>query len=123
MGYDPIGNYDYEAAIPLKLLNLSPNDTKEIAYNIKVNGIEIPANFNPNGGGFGGNNGGGNGGAAGGGNGGGAGGGNGGGGGGGRGGRGGGGGGAPAGPGGPGGRNPEMYSPTDFWGKYTLAKK
>jgi len=120
LGYDAIGNYDYELAIPLKLLNLNPEKPKEFAYNIKVNGIQIPANFgggndringeggvtlngSPGGGvnrgGFGGG-GGGN-----------------------RGGGGfGGGGGAPGGPGGF-NRNLEMFSPTDFWGKYTLAKK
>ncbi|HEY0246496.1 MAG TPA: hypothetical protein VGC01_13090 [Mucilaginibacter sp.] len=111
IGYDGVGNYDYELAVPLKELNISSANAKDIAYNIKVNGIEVPAIFaGANGGGqisadggaaggtFGGRGGGG---AAGG-----------------RGGRGGG-----AVGGAPGGRNPEMYSPTDFWGKYTLAKK
>lgn len=119
IGYDKVGNYDYELAIPLKLLNISPDKPKDIAYNVKVNGIQIPANFGGpdggpggQGGGFGnaggGSPGGGRGGA-----------------GGGRGGaigvdvvRVGGGGGFPGGP-----RDPEMYSPTDFWAKYTLAKK
>jgi hypothetical protein len=118
MGYDAIGNYDYELAIPLKALNLTIEGAKELAYNVKVNGIQIPAGF----GGPGGPGGGGGqpvaiggadavrtdavrGGAPGGG----------------RGGRAGLGGGAPP---VPGGRNdPEMYAPTDFWGKYTLAKK
>jgi len=123
MGYDAIGNYDYELAVPLKALNLTVGDTKEIAYNVKVNGIQIPVGFGGPGGGqdgFGGAPGGDAGGglagagAAG------------------RGGAGGGRGGAGGGRGGlgggappvPGGRNdPEMYAPTDFWGKYTLAKK
>ena len=116
IGYDPLGNYDYELAVPLKALNLSVNDAKDIAYNVKVNGISIPAGFGGgpggDGGGLGGapgapvadrvNLGGGVGGRVG---------------------RGGGapGGGGPGGPGG--GRNLEMFSPTDFWGKYTLAKK
>jgi len=128
IGYDAIGNYDYELAVPLKLLNITPDNAKEFAYNIKVNGLQVPANFGgpngPGGGGLGGAGGGGDaiagGGAAGGG------GGAPGGGGGGRGGRGGGGGGGrpPGGGGAPGTpRDPEMYSPTDFWGKYTLAKK
>jgi hypothetical protein len=103
IGYDKVGNYDYELAIPLKLLNVSPDKPKDIAYNVKVNGIQIPTNFGGNdGGGFGGGAGGGRGG--------------------GRGGAGGGvrinGGGFPGGP-----RDPEMFSPTDFWAKYTLAKK
>jgi hypothetical protein len=110
IGYDKVGNYDYELAIPLKLLNLTPGNNLSIAYNIKVNGIVLPANFGPpgmrggDGGGMGGFGGGGDGG--------------------GRGGFGGGPGGPPGGFGGPGGAGiAEMLSPTDFWGKYTLAKK
>jgi hypothetical protein len=102
IGYDAIGNYDYEAAIPLKLLNVSADSPKEIAYNIKINGLQMPAGF----GGFGGADGGGGGFGGGG--------------------RGGAGGGGNRGGGNitPGGRNdPEMYSPTDFWGRYILAKK
>jgi uncharacterized membrane protein YgcG len=103
IGYDALGNYDYELAIPLKALNLSLNDAKEFAYNVKINGRQMPPVFG-GGSGFGGGDGGGGGFG-----------------GGGRGGRGGGGGGAAI---IPGGRNdPEMYSPTDFWGKYSLAKK
>jgi hypothetical protein len=114
IGYDGVGNYDYELAVPLKLLDVSLDKAKDIAYNIKVNGLQIPAEFTArlNGGadagggapagGFGGGRGGGRGGAGGG--------------------TPGGRGGAPGG-GAPGGRNPEMFSPTDFWGKYTLAKK
>ena len=117
IGYDKVGNYDYELAIPLKLLNLSPGNNPSIAYNVKVNGIILPANFGPpgmrggDGGGMGGD-GAGRGGFGGGGD------------GGGRGGFGGGPGGPPGGPGGPGGAGiAEMLSPTDFWGKYILAKK
>jgi len=110
IGYDTLGNYNYELAIPLKLLGLSPDNTAEIAYNVKVNGLQIANGdqgkvmlnaFQSGGisvsgdGGFGG------------------------------GGRGGGRGGGTKG----GGKaNNEMdfqdlTSPTDFWGKYTLAKK
>ena len=112
IGYDAVGNYNYELAIPLKMLNLTPADKKEIAYNLKVNGISMP-NFprmdmiqgGPGGGGTP---------------------------------DGGGGpvmvmdvrGGGPGGhggPGGPGGGMPggmaESFSTTDFWAKYTLAKK
>lgn len=109
IGYDALGNYDYELAIPLKALNISLDNAKEFAYNIKINGIQMPPAFN-NGGGFGGGFGGGDGGGGGFG--------------GGGGGRGGGGGGGRSATIIPGGRNdPEMYSPTDFWGKYSLAKK
>jgi hypothetical protein len=120
VGYDDQGDFQYELALPLKLLNISTANPKEFAYNIRVNGMQI----NRRGGG--GNGGGRNGGA--GGNGGGAGGGGGNGGGGGGGGRGGGGGGGGFGGGGGGfgGGNPDMndlLTPTDFWGKYTLIKK
>ena len=122
IGYDAAGNYGYELAIPLKLLNITPGDKKEIAYNIKVNGLTMP-NFDrrrddsgaPGGdrgglGGDGGGRGGAGGGAPGGG-------------GGFAGGAPGGGDRGPGGPGGPGGGNfAEMFSPTDFWGKYTLAQ-
>jgi hypothetical protein len=110
IGYDAKGNYTYELAIPLKLLNLTPGDNKEIAYAIKVNGITMPAfmqrndgggtagGFGGGGAGFGGGDGG-------------------------RGGQGGGNapGGGMGGPGGPGGA--DLFSPTDVWGKYILAKK
>ncbi len=92
----------YELAIPLKQLGISAADAKELAYNIKLNGLQIPG-FE--GGGFGGGGGGGGrsggfGGGGGGGN------------------RGGGGR-----SGGGGGIDMEsLMSPTDFWGKYTLAK-
>jgi hypothetical protein len=125
IGYDAQGNYTYELAVPLKLLNLTA-DGKAIAYNIKVNGMAMPdfVRRMESGGGMGGPGGGGapGGGAFGGG-------------GGAPGGGGfGGGGGAPGG-GGPGGgfagggRGPggggmaEMFAATDFWGKYILAKK
>jgi len=107
IGYDTLGNYGYELAIPLRELGISPDKTAEIAYNIKVNGLQvaISAGFKANngavGGGFGGGAGGGRGGS------------------GGSGGR---GGGADG-----GGRSnnidyEDLTSPTDFWGKYTLAK-
>jgi hypothetical protein len=115
IGYDAKGNYTYELAIPLKLLNLTPGDNKEIAYAIKVNGITMPAfmqrnDGGGNAGGFGGGAGGGGGFSVSGD------------GGGGRGGQG--GGNAPGGMGGPGGPGAaDMFSPTDVWGKYILAKK
>ncbi|WP_299515650.1 hypothetical protein [Mucilaginibacter sp.] len=102
IGYNAMGNFTYEMAIPIKLLNLK-SDGQELNYNVKVNGIVIPAAMmqamseggNGGGGGdgqrvvmFGGP---------------------------------GGGGGGPRG----GGASTfqEMTSPSDFWGKYTLAKK
>jgi len=117
IGYDELGNYSYELAVPLKLLNISLDDTKDIAYNVKVNGLQVPTrtiNINTNGeGGAPGGGGppGGGGGFGGGGRG-----------GGGR------GGGAPG--GGPPGAGragnidmADLTTPTDFWGKYTFAKK
>lgn len=113
--YDNDGNFLYEMAIPIKLMGLTPESTQELAYNVKLNGLTLPA-FNGNidvaggpgpgaggpPGGFGGPGGGGgggirmNGGFAGG------------------------GGGSPR----TGGVNfQEMISPTDFWGKYILARK
>lgn len=41
IGYDTLGNYSYELAIPLKLLAISPGGIAEIAYNIKVNGLQV----------------------------------------------------------------------------------
>jgi hypothetical protein len=101
--YDAKGDLVYELALPLKLLNISVDDTKEFAYNIKVNGIQ----FGNRGGDGGGNDGGGgfSGGRRGGGNGGGF----------------GGGGGGRSGP--DGGDLQSMMSATDFWGKYLLIKK
>ncbi len=111
IGYDDKGNFTYELAVPLKALSLSVDNAKEFAYNVKVNGLQIMMRMNPDGGGPGGggrDGGGGGGGFAGGG----------------------GGGGFPGGGnvtfGGPGGGNnsfQDMISPSDFWGKYTLAKK
>ncbi|MGY3211788.1 hypothetical protein [Mucilaginibacter sp. HD30] len=147
MDFDAEGNFTYEIAIPLKQIGLTPGDGKEIAYNVKLNGLQIAGRGGPGGGNFGGggdreivvgggggggNIGGGGGGAGGGGFGGGGGGGArggggfGGGGGGARGGGGFGGGGAR--PGGAGGARgninfAELAAPTDFWGKYTLAKQ
>lgn len=93
----------YEVAIPLEALGLSVESPKEFAYNIRLNGLQLPG-FE---GGFGGGGGGGGrGGFGGGGN------------------FGGGGGGFGGGGGGRGGMDFQaMLSPTDFWGKYTLAKK
>lgn len=114
IGYDAAGNYTYELAIPLKMLNLVPGDKKEIAYQVKVNGLVLPDFGQRDGGG---NAGGFGGGAAGGGGAPGGGGGP----GGGAGGFGGGQGGRGfGGPGGPGG---DMFAATDFWGKYTAIKK
>jgi len=123
--YDRNGNLVCEMAIPLKYMG---SNIKEFAYNLKLNGLNISAMMGggPPGGGFGGPPGGGFGGGPPGG-GGGFGGGPPGGGGGGF------GGGPPGGGFGNGGRPPagmpsmqdmqNMISPTDFWGKYVLAKK
>lgn len=90
----------YEVAIPLEALGISVNVPKEFAYNIKLNGLQMPG-FEGGGGGGGGRGGFGGGGG-----------------GGGRGGNFGGGGGDR------GGMDFQaLLSPTDFWGKYTLAKK
>ena len=116
IGYQAQNNYTYEAAIPLKLLGLSLDNPKEFAYNVKVNGRQIP-NFNRDRieaggggpvGGAGGFGGGAGGGARGGGGAGGF-----------------GGGGTRGGGRGPGGNIDiaELTTPSDFWGKYTLAKK
>ncbi|MDB5031667.1 hypothetical protein [Mucilaginibacter sp.] len=102
IGYNALGNFTYEMAIPIKLLNLK-SDGQELNYNVKVNGIVIPAAMmqamSEGGNGGGGSDGGQ------------------------RivtfGGPGGGGGGQR---GGGGGNFQEMTSPSDFWGKYTLAK-
>jgi hypothetical protein len=133
IAYDAQNSYTYEVSIPIKLMGLSLDNPKEFAYNVKVNGRQLP-NFNnrDGAGGFGGPGGGGGagggfGGAGGaGGGGGGFGGAGGGGGGGARGGGGGaGGGGGQRGGGGRGGNldMAELTTPSDFWGKYTLAKK
>lgn len=86
----------YELQIPLDALGISKDVPKEFAYNIKLNGLQLPG---LDGGGFGG---------------------------GGRGGFGGGGRGPGGGGGrGPGGGNFDfqaLISPTDFWGKYTIKK-
>ena len=87
----------YEAAIPLDELGLTLDNAKEFAYNVKLNGLQLPGmDFNRGGGGGGGGGGG----------------------------QfrvtGGGGGGGPRG----GGIDFQaLISPTDFWGKYTLTKK
>ena len=93
----------YEAAIPLEELGLTIDNAKEFAYNVKLNGLQLPGmDFNRGGGGGGGGFGGG----------------------------GGGGqvriGGLASGGGGPRGGGIDfqaLISPTDFWGKYTLTKK
>jgi hypothetical protein len=116
VGYDKNGSFVYELALPLEQLGVKPGSTKELAYNVKVNGIQFRRNNNDGEGrGDGGGNGGGGGGFGGGG---------------GRGnggGFGGGGGGRGFGGGGRGGFGggmnfQDMLNPTDFWGKYTLAK-
>jgi len=85
----------YELQIPLESLGITAD--KEFAYNIKLNGLQLPGLDGPGGGGFGG--------------------------GGGRGPGGGGGRGPGGGGGGRGGFDFQaMISPTDFWGKYTIKK-
>jgi len=94
----------YEAAIPLEELGLTMDNAKEFAYNVKLNGLQLPGmDFNRGGGGGGGFGGGGGGnqvtirtGGPGGGGG---------------------------GPRGGGIDFQALISPTDFWGKYTLTKK
>lgn len=99
---DKDNTFFYEVAIPLAELGISTAAPKEFAYNIKLNGLQLPGLD----GGFGGGGGGGRGGFGGGG------------------GNFGGGGGNFGGGGGRGGMDFQaMLSPTDFWGKYTLAKK
>ncbi|SDD46203.1 hypothetical protein SAMN05216464_101796 [Mucilaginibacter pineti] len=103
--YDAKGNLVYELALPLSLLHIAVADAKELAYNIKVNGIQ---QRNREGDGGGGNDGSGGGFGGGGGR---------------RGGSGGGGFGGGGGRGGGGGADLQsMMSPTDFWGKYVLIK-
>jgi hypothetical protein len=94
--FDAKGNMFYELAIPLNLLQLSAGKATELAYNLKLNGIQFGGNNREEiriggggnrpggGGGFGSGNGGGN--------------------------------------FGGGGAFMEMMTPTDFWGKYKLAK-
>jgi len=107
---DDKGNFVYELSIPLKMLEITADNQKEMAYDIKVNGLQLNVNmknimlgggggggFAVAGGGGGGRNGGG----------------------------GGGGGGFGGGSAFGGGRNnsdvDDLTSPTDFWGKYTMA--
>jgi len=123
MDYDAKGNLTCEMAIPLKYLHLKTGDAKEFSYNIKLNGLDINAIFPGAGAALAGAMGGGGGAGGFGGGGGGFGG------GGGGGGRGGGGGGAAMASAGMNGIPTNMLqmqtliSPTDFWGKYILAKK
>jgi hypothetical protein len=95
--FDDAGAYTYELSVPLAQLGLKSSDAKEIAFQIKLNGLTA--------GPFGGRNGGGNGGGGGGGF---------------------GGGGNRAGGGARTGRGStnfqDLMLPTDFWDKYTLAK-
>ncbi|MFD1256025.1 hypothetical protein ACFQ3S_04395 [Mucilaginibacter terrae] len=94
ISFDAHGSLFYELAVPLKLLQLNAGSATELAYNLKLNGIQM--NFGnregggnrQGGGGGGGNGGGGNGGGGGFG----------------------------------GGAMMELMTPTDFWGKYKLAK-
>jgi len=82
INFDQNGDMTFEMAVPLKLIDLNPEDTKELAYHIVLNGFQVE--------GVGGGGGGGGGGGA-------------------------------------GGRNAldfmDLVTPSDFWGKYTLAKK
>jgi hypothetical protein len=101
IGYDKEDSFVYELAIPLKLLALSADSHNELAYNIKLNGLQLNFQIPDNGGGPPAGGGGGEG-----------------------------GGmrvmtfGGPPGGGGRGGIDfQELMSPSDFWGKYTLAKK
>jgi len=98
--FDDAGVYTYELSVPLAQLGLKSGEVKELAFQIKLNGL--------NAGSFGGGNGGGNGGGRNGG------------GGFGGGGRGGNGGGRS---GGGSGNFQDLTMATDFWDKYTLAKK
>jgi hypothetical protein len=101
-------SFFYELQIPLAALGISTDVPKEFAYNIKLNGLQLPGLDGPGGGGgFGGGGGGGGGRGPGGGGG---------------GGRGPGGGGGGRGPGGGNFDFQAMISPTDFWGKYTIRK-
>lgn len=93
--FDDKGNFVYELAIPFKMLEITAGNQTEIAYNIKVNGMQAGGGGNikmVSLGGGGGRNGGG--------------------------------GGLSGFGGGFGGNDPDvddMLTPTDFWGKYTLA--
>ena len=86
--FDTKGNMFYELAIPLKLLQLSADKATDLAYNLKLNGIQFGGGNRETIriGGDGGNRPGGGGGGFG------------------------------------GGAFMEMMTPTDFWGKYKLAK-
>lgn len=84
----------YEIAIPLAALGLSKDSSTEFAYNIKLNGLQIQGFDGGGGGGFGGGRGGSGGGGFG-----------------------------PRGGGNSGIDFQALISPTDFWGKYTLARK
>jgi hypothetical protein len=90
---DNNGSLYYELAVPLKLLELSAEKATEIAYNIKLNGIQFGGgNRQPGGNRQGGGR------------------------------QGGGDGGGGFNFGGGGGQFMELMTPTDFWGKYKLAK-
>ena len=95
ISFDAHGSLFYELAVPLKLLELNAGSATELAYNLKLNGIQMNFGNREGGGnrqGGGGGNGGGNGG----------------------------GGGISIGFGG--GAMMDLLSPTDFWAKYKLAK-
>ena len=98
ISFNAQGSLFYELAVPLKLLELNAGTATELAYNLKLNGIQM--NFGnregggnrpggAGGGGFGGGNGGG---------------------------------GFGTGGGAGGGAMMDLMTPTDFWGKYKLAK-
>jgi hypothetical protein len=91
---DSKGAFIYELAVPLNMLDLSASNSKEIAYQIKLNGL-VNTSFGGGGGNAGGNFGGGNRGGAGG----------------------------SFGGGGNASGGQDLMNPTDFWGKYMIQKK
>ncbi|GAA4318657.1 hypothetical protein GCM10023149_16850 [Mucilaginibacter gynuensis] len=74
VSFDDKGDFQYELAVPLTLLGLTATEAKQIAYHVKINGID-PEKMNGGRAGF------------------------------------------------FGGGDPEMTSPSDFWGKYKIALK
>lgn len=98
INYDAKNNFTYELRIPLSTMGMSTNNPKEFAYNVKVNGLVLPnmpgMDEMMGGGGPGGPPGGGMRSIT-----------------------------INGGPGGGMGSFQDMISPSDFWGKYTLAKK
>ncbi|MVN91653.1 hypothetical protein [Mucilaginibacter aquatilis] len=93
INFDSKGNLFYELAVPLKLLELSAGNATELAYNLKLNGMQFGGNRERGEGRPGGNGGGNFGGNI-----------------------------SISGGGAFGDTMLELMSPTDFWGKYKLAK-